>query len=83
MHLNPNLKIIIMSATIDVDSFVSYFNNCPVLKIPGKLFEVQTFYLEDVLKLTNFTNDKVKEMKVCGDPVILKHCLTTIFLGKI
>lgn len=36
----PELKIIIMSATMDVDHFSKYFDNCPVLYLPGRTFPV-------------------------------------------
>uniref|UniRef100_A0A1Y1N3Q9 RNA helicase n=1 Tax=Photinus pyralis TaxID=7054 RepID=A0A1Y1N3Q9_PHOPY len=50
----PNLKVILMSATLNAEKFSAYFNNCPHLNIPGFTFPVQEFYLEDVLMKTNF-----------------------------
>ncbi|PVU94379.1 hypothetical protein BB561_002598 [Smittium simulii] len=38
------LKIIIMSATLDAEKFLQYFNNAPVLYISGRQFPVKTFY---------------------------------------
>jgi pre-mRNA-splicing factor ATP-dependent RNA helicase DHX15/PRP43 len=39
------LKLIIMSATIEVDRFVNYFNKkAPVLTIPGRQYPVEIFY---------------------------------------
>lgn len=37
----PELKLLIMSATMDVDHFSKYFNNCPVMYLPGRLHEVK------------------------------------------
>ncbi|MBQ8300090.1 MAG: ATP-dependent RNA helicase [Clostridia bacterium] len=34
-------KVILMSATMDVDATSKFFNNAPVLKIPGKQFHVK------------------------------------------
>lgn len=31
----PDLKVILMSATLNADLFSSYFNYCPVVEIPG------------------------------------------------
>lgn len=45
----PKLRVILMSATMDSNLLSEYFNNCPVLHIPGRSFPVQTLYLEDVL----------------------------------
>lgn len=38
------LKVIIMSATMDVDHFSKYFNGCPVLYLPGRTFQVQVMH---------------------------------------
>lgn len=32
---HPHLKVILMSATINHEVFVKYFNNAPLLAIPG------------------------------------------------
>ncbi|XP_064595084.1 ATP-dependent RNA helicase DHX33-like [Liolophura sinensis] len=40
----PPLKIIVMSATMDVDQFSRYFNKAPVLYLEGRQFPVQVFY---------------------------------------
>lgn len=43
-----------MSATINSDVFSRYFNDCPVLVVPGMTHPVETFYLEDILTKTDF-----------------------------
>ncbi|XP_036355022.1 pre-mRNA-splicing factor ATP-dependent RNA helicase DHX15-like [Octopus sinensis] len=40
----PQLKILIMSATLDCGKFQEYFNNAPLVTIPGRLFPVEIFY---------------------------------------
>lgn len=40
----PDLKIIVMSATLDALKFQKYFNDAPLLKVPGRTFPVETFY---------------------------------------
>lgn len=42
--LNPNLTVIVTSATLDSRKFLSYFNDCPVLQIPGRTFPVETMF---------------------------------------
>ncbi|XP_033322753.1 dosage compensation regulator mle isoform X1 [Megalopta genalis] len=54
IHMYPDLRIILMSATIDTTLFSKYFNNCPVIEIPGRAYPVQQYYLEDCVQLTNF-----------------------------
>ncbi|XP_033109101.1 ATP-dependent RNA helicase DEAH12, chloroplastic-like [Anneissia japonica] len=43
----PELKIVITSATIDEQIFCKYFNNCPYMKIPGRVFPVETVFTSD------------------------------------
>ncbi|XP_043511200.1 dosage compensation regulator isoform X1 [Frieseomelitta varia] len=54
IHMYPDLRIILMSATIDTTLFSNYFNNCPVIEIPGRSFPVQEYFLEDCIHLTRF-----------------------------
>jgi len=54
IHLYPDLRIILMSATIDTTLFSDYFNKCPVVEVPGRAYPVQQFFLEDCIQLTNF-----------------------------
>jgi ATP-dependent RNA helicase DHX33 len=39
-----DLKVIIMSATMDVDHFSKYFDQCPVLYVPGRTHSVQVLH---------------------------------------
>ena len=54
VHNFPDLKVILMSATIDTTLFSKYFNGCPVVEVPGRAFPVQEYYLEDCVGMTNF-----------------------------
>ncbi|POS84561.1 P-loop containing nucleoside triphosphate hydrolase, partial [Erysiphe pulchra] len=40
----PDLKIVIMSATLDAQKFQKYFNNAPLLAVPGRTHPVEIFY---------------------------------------
>jgi len=40
----PDLKIIIMSATLDAEKFQKYFMNAPLLAVPGRTHPVEIFY---------------------------------------
>ena len=40
----PDLKIVIMSATLDAQKFQGYFNNAPLLAVPGRTHPVEIFY---------------------------------------
>lgn len=39
-----DLKVVIMSATMDAEKFQHYFNDAPLLDIPGRLHPVEIFY---------------------------------------
>ena len=40
----PDLKIIIMSATLDAQKFQRYFHDAPLLAVPGRTHPVEIFY---------------------------------------
>ncbi|GAA3937456.1 ATP-dependent RNA helicase HrpA [Litoribacillus peritrichatus] len=40
----PDLKVIITSATIDVERFSKHFNDAPVLEVSGRTYPVETLY---------------------------------------
>ena len=41
------LKVVITSATLDGEKFSAYFNDCPVLSVPGRVFDVQIVHSRD------------------------------------
>ena len=41
----PDLKVIITSATIDVDRFSKHFNNAPVIEVSGRTYPVDVHYM--------------------------------------
>eukprot|EP00050_Salpingoeca_kvevrii_P001156 m.163632 g.163632 ORF g.163632 m.163632 type:complete len:1019 (-) comp10307_c0_seq24:1459-4515(-) len=45
----PDLKLILMSATLNAAQFSVYFGNCPTLEIPGFTFPVKEYWLEDII----------------------------------
>lgn len=48
LTLNPKLRVIVMSATINAELFQKYFDNAPILHIPGFTYPVQSFFLEEL-----------------------------------
>jgi len=49
----PDLKIILMSATLDAKLFSSFFQGAPLINVPGRTFPVSHYFLEDLLDATN------------------------------
>ncbi|KAL3314182.1 DEAH (Asp-Glu-Ala-His) box polypeptide 34 [Cichlidogyrus casuarinus] len=38
------IRVVLMSATINFDLFCSFFDNCPVIQVPGRLYPIQLKY---------------------------------------
>lgn len=49
-----NLKVVLMSATVNAEIFSRYFDGAPVLNIPGRTFPVEQLFLEDILDKCGF-----------------------------
>ncbi|XP_050367474.1 probable pre-mRNA-splicing factor ATP-dependent RNA helicase DEAH2 isoform X2 [Argentina anserina] len=43
----PDLKLVVMSATLEAEKFQGYFNGAPLMKVPGRLHPVEIFYTEE------------------------------------
>ncbi len=54
VHTYPDLRVILMSATIDTSLFSDYFGKCPVIEIPGRAHPVTQLFLEDCIEMTKF-----------------------------
>lgn len=46
----PDLKLIIMSATLDAEKFQLYFHNAPLLAVPGRTHPVEIYYTPEFQK---------------------------------
>ena len=61
LYRRRDLKLILMSATLDASTFKNYFvadnKNVTVglVEIAGRTFPVQDYYLDDVIRMTGFT----------------------------
>ncbi|XP_070167968.1 ATP-dependent DNA/RNA helicase DHX36-like [Polyergus mexicanus] len=70
-----DLKILLMSATLNSERFSKYYNECPMIHIPGFTYPVQEFYLEDVLSLTEFKfpEEEPTDYRKCLKDTRYKH----------
>ena len=59
-----DLKVVLMSATVDSERFSKYLGGAPVLNVPGRTYPVRVQYLEDALELTGYTVDKSAQVKM-------------------
>lgn len=66
--INPKLKVIVMSATIDTDVFKKYFEGCRVgvIHIPGFTYPIENTFLED-LDLKGLDLSKTRKMVEGGE----------------
>ncbi|KAK0639019.1 P-loop containing nucleoside triphosphate hydrolase protein [Cercophora newfieldiana] len=61
LYVRRDLKLILMSATLDAASFRDYFTvdkkgvSVGLVEIAGRTFPVQDFYLDDIIRMTGFT----------------------------
>ncbi|KAI6085914.1 P-loop containing nucleoside triphosphate hydrolase protein [Hypoxylon rubiginosum] len=56
-----DLKLVLMSATLDAATFQNYFTSeglqCGLVEIAGRTFPVKDYYLDDIIRMTDFTVD--------------------------
>ncbi|XP_074763125.1 ATP-dependent RNA helicase A isoform X4 [Athene noctua] len=50
----PEIRVILMSATMDTNMFCEYFFNCPIVEVFGRTYPVQDYFLEDCIQMTQF-----------------------------
>lgn len=72
LQVNPHLKVILMSATLDAELFSQYFGNCPVINVPGRLFDVETMHLDNVLKKTGYRTKDMEDF-IAKKPLITNN----------
>eukprot|EP00300_Choanocystis_sp_HF-7_P027068 c32131_g1_i1.p1 GENE.c32131_g1_i1~~c32131_g1_i1.p1 ORF type:complete len:704 (+),score=174.64 c32131_g1_i1:33-2144(+) len=44
LAVRTDLKVVVMSATLDAEKFQKYWENAPLMKVPGRTFPVEVFY---------------------------------------
>lgn len=71
----PDVKIIVMSATMDVDKFSAFFGDCPVFSIPGRCFEVDIYWQKKTKLSTlksSFIQRSIQTALVCLSMLFLQ-----------
>jgi pre-mRNA-splicing factor ATP-dependent RNA helicase DHX15/PRP43 len=75
----PDLKIIVMSATLDAEKFQRYFGDsetnaiAPLLKVPGRTFEVEVFYVPEPEPCALFSFARPSDILTCSAVTISKQ----------
>lgn len=66
----PDLKLVITSATIDVERFAEHFQGAPIIQVPGRSFPVETHYIErpaDQLSERDQQDDILEQLRLIRD----------------
>jgi ATP-dependent RNA helicase DHX29 len=69
MLKRPDLKVVLMSATVDAQKFSNYLDGAPVINVPGRTFPVQAYFLEDAIEITGHTNEDAATATVDEDSI--------------
>lgn len=61
LQVRPDLKVILMSATLNASIFSDYFRGIPIVDIPGRTFPVEQFFMEDIMETTGYVLEEGSE----------------------
>ncbi|GMG99510.1 hypothetical protein Nepgr_001350 [Nepenthes gracilis] len=67
-----DLRLILMSATLNAELFSSYFGGAPMIHIPGFTFPVTAHFLEDVLEMTGYKLTSFNQIDNYGQEKVWK-----------
>ncbi|KAF8390072.1 hypothetical protein HHK36_024593 [Tetracentron sinense] len=68
----PELRLILMSATLNAELFSSYFGGAPMIHIPGFTYPVRTHFLENVLEMTGYRLNSYNQIDDYGQAKMWK-----------
>lgn len=63
LEYNPHLKLILMSATLKTELFENYFDNSASFSIPGRSYNIQELFLDEILTLTRYESREMIKIK--------------------
>ncbi|XP_055969921.1 ATP-dependent DNA/RNA helicase DHX36 [Sorex fumeus] len=58
LGVRPDMKVVLMSATLNAEKFSEYFGHCPMIHIPGFTFPVVEYLLEDVIEMIRYVPEQ-------------------------
>lgn len=83
LKLRSDLKLVLMSATLDSDHFASYFggpDQVGQVYIPGRTHPVTDHYIDDILKFTN--SGSLDSAGLDGDAADMRSGMDELTLGR-
>lgn len=86
LQRRKQLKLVLMSATLNAESFSKYFDGCPVVSIPGRAFPVEEYRLEDILEMTRYQvtegSDYAQKRSDSQPPKMSKSALRKLYYPR-
>ncbi|XP_073307661.1 DExH-box ATP-dependent RNA helicase DExH3-like isoform X1 [Primulina huaijiensis] len=67
-----DLRLILMSATLNADLFSDYFGGAPMIHIPGFTYPVTAHFLEDILEMTGYKLNSFNQIDDYGQEKMWK-----------
>ncbi|CAN1298235.1 DExH-box ATP-dependent RNA helicase DExH3 [Linum perenne] len=67
-----DLRLILMSATLNAELFSTYYGGAPTIHIPGFTYSVKTHFLEDVLDITGYQLSSFNQIDDYGQDKLWK-----------
>ncbi|CAG9856904.1 unnamed protein product [Phyllotreta striolata] len=61
LQIRTDLKVILMSATVNASLFSEYFGDIPIVNIPGRTFPVEQYFLEDIMETAGYVLEEGSE----------------------
>eukprot|EP01018_Ginkgo_biloba_P010933 Gb_08623 [translate_table: standard] len=68
----PDLRLILMSATLNAELFSSFFGGAPMIHIPGFTHPVRAHFLENILEMTGYRLTSFNQMDDYGQDKMWK-----------
>ncbi|VDL97470.1 unnamed protein product [Schistocephalus solidus] len=63
IQANRDLRVVLMSATIDTTTFTDYFGDCALVELEGRTHPVTYYFLEDCVNMINYVPPPMDERK--------------------
>ena len=84
LPFRPELKVVVMSATLNTNKFIQFFQDCEGikcnhLKIPGKIYPIEKIFWPAVTERVVFTADEAKRFDhyvIYAVNVVMDICIT-------
>ncbi|XP_038045525.1 ATP-dependent RNA helicase DHX29-like [Patiria miniata] len=80
--LRHDLRVVLMSATVESAKLSAYFQHCPVVSIPGRTFPVQVHHIEDVIEQTKYVLDSDSPYAMRFESLAQEEHTTVSVTGK-